>query len=233
MLLASGPLASLLTSAPAAAQTVVGHTPETSPFRDVTPSQHITLLGGYYRAQKDEIGATPRGGALFGLRYDLPVGGPADFFIRAERVSSHRTAFDPTLPAATSAIGDQSFPLYLTDLGFAFNLTGQKSWHSMIPVIGLGIGVASASPPSAGGKDPYRFGTQFAFRTDAGIRIVPGGTYELRLMASNVLYQNHYPNAYYVPPAGTTIPLLAASTAKSGYRSNLALTAGLAIPIFR
>lgn len=236
-LLASALMASAvapaLLSAPLSAQTVVGHLPAESPYRDVRPAQHLTFLGGYFNTQHDEIGATPRSGALFGVRYDFPVSGPAEFFARGQRVSSHRLAFDPTLPAAGRSLGDQSVALYIADIGFALNLTGQKSWHHVIPVIGVGLGVASASQPSTGGKDPYKFGTQFAITADAGLRIVPGNSYELRLMVGNTLYQNHYPAGYYVAPAGGSAPLLTAGTATSGYRSNLSYTAGLAVPIFR
>ncbi|MGI8547248.1 MAG: hypothetical protein ACR2M1_07930 [Gemmatimonadaceae bacterium] len=231
-LIASAPL---VASAPLKAQSVgpvVGHRPAESPFHDVKPSQHITVFGGYFDTPQDEIGATPRGGALIGLRYDLPVSGPAEFFVRAQRVSSHRTAFDPSLPAATHSLGDQSVQLYIADLGFALNLTGQKSWHSLIPVIGLGAGIATASR-SSGGKDPYNFGTQFAITADAGLRIVPGNSYEIRLMAGNVLYQNHYPTAYYAAPVAGADPLLSANTARSGYRANWTYTAGLAVPLFR
>lgn len=231
--LVASALASALMSAPLAAQTVVGHVPPASPYRDVRPAQHITILGGYFNTQHDEIGATPRSGALFGIRYDLPVSGPAEFYARGRRVSSHRLAFDPTLPAAARSLGDQSVPLYIVDLGFALNLTGQKSWHHVIPVIGVGLGIASASQPSTGGKDPYKFGTQFAITADAGLRIVPGNSYELRLMVGNTLYQNHYPAGYYVAPASASAPLLSAGTPTSGYRSNLSYTAGLAVPIFR
>lgn len=231
--LAAALAVSVSVSAPLSAQTVVGHTPPESPFRDVKPSQHITILGGYFHAQKDEIGATPRGGALIGLRYDLPVSGPAEFFVRAQRVSSHRTSFDPTLPPATHSLGDQSVALYIADLGFALNLTGQKSWHGVIPLIDVGVGVASAPNPSTASKDPYRFGTQFAITTDAGLRIVPGNSYELRLMVGNTLYQNHYPEAYYTPPVTGADPLLSAGTSRSGYRSNVSYTAGLAVPLFR
>lgn len=226
-------LAPVLMSTPLAAQTIIGRSPAESPYRDVQPSQHLTILGGYFHTQHDEIGATPRSGALFGLRYDLPVSGPAEFYARGQRVSSHRLAFDPTLPSASRSLGDQSVPLYIVDLGFALNLTGQKSWHGIIPVIGFGLGVASASEPSTAGKDPYKFGTQFAITTDAGLRIVPGNSFELRLMVGNTLYQNHYPAGYYVTPIAGTAPLLTANTSRSGYRANLSYTAGLAVPLFR
>lgn len=226
----------LVTTTPLAAQQVVGHLPSQSPFRDVKPSQHLTLEGGYFQAQKDEIGATPRGGALFGVRWDIPVSGPAVFYVRLDRVSSHRQAFDPTLPPATRSLGQVNQALYLGDLGFALDLTGERTWHGVIPVMDVGLGVASAS--RATNKDPYDFGTQFAIRGDLGLRIVPGNGVELRLMAGPVMYQNRYPSAYFVAPVngtGATVgaPLLAQGTARSGFRTNWAYTAGLALPLFR
>lgn len=223
---------SLLVTAPLAAQDVVGYPPARSPYQDVESSQHITLLGGYFSTQQDEIGATPRGGALFGLRYDVPVSGPAEFFVRAQRVSSHRAAFDPAVAPPARALGTESVALYIGDIGFALNLTGRKSWHGLIPVIAVGLGVATASGTSSD-KDPYNFGTQFAITSDAGVRLVPGKSFEIRLMAHNTMYQNHYPSAYFAAPATGVAPLLATSTARSGFRSNWSYTGGLAVPIFR
>jgi hypothetical protein len=230
-------LAALLaTTTPLAAQQVVGHLPSQSPFRDIKASQHLTLEGGYLQTQQDEIGATPRSGALFGVRYDIPVSGPAVFYIRVDRVSSHRQAFDPTQPAATRSLGNASEALYLGDLGFALDLTGERTWHGVIPVIDAGLGVASASRTTA--KDPYNFGTQFAIRGDVGLRVVPGNGLELRLMAGPVMYQNRYPSSYFVAPVNSTgatvgTPLLAQGTARSGFRTNWSYTAGLAFPLFR
>lgn len=221
-----------LTAVPSAlsAQAVVGHTPETSPYHDIDASQRVTLFGGYFKTGTDEIGATPQSGPAFGIRYDLPVAGPADFFARFQRVNSHREAFDPTLPAATRSLGKQNLGLYVADLGFALNLTGRRTWHSLIPTIGLGLGVVSA--PGTTGKDPYDFGTQFAFSGDVGIRFNPSNSYEFRIDATPTFYQNHYPATYYVAPTGTT-PLLATTTARSGFRRAVSYTAGLSIPVFR
>lgn len=230
-------VASLFAATPLAAQQVVGHLPSQSPFRDVKPSQHLTLEAGYFQTQQDEIGATPRSGPLFGIRYDIPIsGGPAVFYVRLERVSSHREAFDPSLPPATRALGDVSNALYLTDLGFALDLTGQRTWHGIIPVVDAGLGIASASRTTA--RDPYTFGTQFAMRADLGIRIAPRNGLELRLMAGPTLYQNRYPSAYFIAPVNSTgasagAPLLGSGTARSGYRTNWAYSAGLAFPLFR
>lgn len=213
------------------AQTVVGHTPSNSPFRDVTPSQRLTLFGGYFRAQQDEIGATPRSAPIFGLRYGVPVGGPAEFHARLARTSSQRTAFDPTLGSGSRSLGTVNSPLLLGDIGFDLNATGERTWHDLMPFLGLGVGVAHADRGNT--RDPYTFGTQFAIQSELGVRILPGDRYSLRLTVGNTLYQNHYPAQYYVTPAGSTSALLGTNTPRSGYRSNWSYTAGLEIPIFR
>lgn len=213
-----------------AAQVVVGHTPETTPYRDITASQRLTIFGGYFNAQKDEIGATPQSGASIGLRYSIPVAGPADFYARLERVSSHREAFNPTKPAETRSLGTQNLGMYVADLGFDFNLTGRRTWHGLIPLLGFGLGVTSA--PTTTKDDPYDFGTQFSFSLEGGIRFNPTNSYEIRLNAKPTFYQNHYPAQYYATPTNGT-PLLEKSTARSGFRHAFDYTAGLSIPIFR
>jgi hypothetical protein len=216
-------------STPALAQQI-GYPPDQSPYRDLDWSQHFTVYGGYYHAHKDRVGAAPQSAPIIGVRYEVDIAGPAQFFVRAARVSSKRNAFDVTQPAATKSLGEVSAPLYLADVGFSFNLTGRKSWHSIVPVIGLGIGVASASKAVA--RDPYRFGTQFSFSGEAGVRIVPSHRYEIRLMLDNTFYQNHYPNSYYAT-ASDGSAVLPLGVSKSAYFSNTAFTAGLSLPIFR
>lgn len=221
---------------PLAAQQVVGHVPSQSPFRDIKPSQQITFEGGYFRTQQDEIGATPRSGPMFGVRYDIPVGGPGRFYVRVDRVSAHREAFDPTKPPAYRDLGNVSSPLWLGDLGFALDLTGERTWHGVIPTFGVGLGVATGAHTAK--ADPYNFGTQFTIRSDFGIRIRPTDGVELRLLAGPTMYQNHYPSGYFVAPTNGTgaaagAALLGSRAPRSGYRTNWAYTAGLALPLFR
>ena len=213
-----------------AAQVVVGHTPETSPYRDITASQRLTIFGGHFNVQKDEVGATPQSGTSIGLRYSIPVAGPADFYARFERVSSHREAFNPTKPAETRSLGTQNLGLYVADLGFDFNLTGRRTWHGLVPLLGFGLGITSA--PTTTKDDPYDFGTQFSFSMEGGIRVNPTNSWEIRLNAKPTFYQNHYPTQYYATPTGGT-PLLDKSTARSGFRHAIDYTAGLSFPLFR
>ena len=212
------------------AQVVVGHTPQTSPYDDIDATQRLTIFGGYSRPQGDGLNATPQSGPAFGLRYDLPVSGPADFYVRVQRANSWRDAYNPTLTAATRFLGRQNLEFYSGDLGFALNLTGRRTWHGLIPTVDFGLGIVSAAGTTK--DDPYSFGTQFAFSTGVGIRYNPRNSFELRFDAGPTFYQNHYPAAYFVTPTGGK-PLLANTDSRSGYQHSLSYTAGLVIPIFR
>ena len=207
---------------------VVGHLPEQSPYNDIENPQRIWLFGGYFNARKDDAGAAPQSAPLLGAQYEITVGGPAQFFVRLERVGSQRATYDPANPTAKrDTVGD---PLWLADLGFSFNLTGQKSWHNIVPTLAFGIGIAGLKKVNA--DDPYDFGTQFQLSTDFDINYMLKGSSELRLGVGNTLYQNHYPPGYYVV-TGNTPALLGSNVSKSSYLSNWRFTAGLAVPIFR
>jgi len=214
----------------AGAQERVGYPADKSPFRDLETPQRITLFTGYYNAGSDAVGAAPQSAPLIGLRYEVTLGGVAQFFTRAARVSSERQSYNPSLVAGARSLGKVSDPLWLADLGFSFNLTGQRSWHHFVPALGFALGVANAT--SKAPNDPYRFGTQFSFSTDMMLRYVPSTSYEIRLGLNNTFYQNHYPSAYYTKASDNT-SVLTSSTSKSSYMSNTMLTAGLSIPIFR
>ncbi len=73
------------------ARAQVGHLPDNSPYRDLETSQELTFFGGRYRAGPDPIGIAPRGGPMFGLRYEIHVGGPALLMARC----SCRVDLDP------------------------------------------------------------------------------------------------------------------------------------------
>jgi hypothetical protein len=207
---------------------VVGHAPSSSPYNDIESPQRIWLFGGYFKAGKDAAGAAPQSAPLFGAQYEVTIGGPAQFFVRAERVSSQRITYNPADPTAKrDTVSD---PLWLADLGFSFNLTGQKSWHNIVPTLAFGVGVAGLK--QAVGTDPYHFGTQFQFSTDFDINYMLTRSSQLRLGVGSTLYQNHYPNGYYVA-TGSNPPLLGSNVAKSSYLNSWRFTAGLAVPIFR
>ena len=216
-------LASMGTGAtPVAAQ--VGYPPNRSPYHDITEKQDFTVYGGYFKGNTGAAGVGPQSGALFGVRYALHIGGPAELVGRLARASSSRTVLDPNQPDATRDLGTTSQAIYLADVGITLNLTGQKSYHHFVPTAGFGLGIAS------GGKTPdasgYKFGSPFSINGSVGLRFVPGGKISVRADLTDYMFQLHYPNAFFVAPAGVT-PILAANAGDNQWTHNLAVTFGV------
>ena len=209
----------------------VGHLPQSSPYRDFEISQELTLFGGRYGAGQDPINVAPHGGPMFGLRYEKHVGGPAFLMARWSHVNSDRFAIDPTKTGAAAQLGKKNVALNIYDINLALNLTGQKSYHHIVPILNLGVGIASCS--CTVDPDPYTFGTPFAFSFGAGLRYVPGGRLQLRLDFNDFLYQLKYPNQYYQLPTGGTAPAVSASQSRSFWKNNRALTLGASVLFFR
>ena len=223
-----GALALALVTTTARAQ--VGHLPENSPYRDLESSQEVTFFGGRYSAGLDPIGVAPRGGPMYGLRYEIHVGGPALLMARWAHVNSERFPIDPTKSGAAAQLGKKNVSLNLYDINLVLNLTGQKSFHNIVPVVNFGAGIASCSCSVK--LDPYTFGTPFAFSFGGGLRYVPGGRFQLRADWGDYLYQLKYPAAYYLTPA-TGTAAVGGRQARSFWKNNRALTLGASLLFFR
>ncbi len=225
----AGALALAFSVATAGAQ--VGHLPAESPFVDLEGGHELTFFAGMFSAARDPVGVAPRSGPMYGLRYEKTVGGPASLLVRFAHVNSERFPIDPTKTGAAAQLGRRNVGLNLIDANLAVNLTGQKSWHSLVPVVTLGAGIATCACSVE--LDPYKFGTPFAFSFGGGLRYVPGGRFQLRVDVNDYLYQLKYPTAYYVPPATGSPSLAAQKQAKSFWKNNWGLTAGASFLFFR
>jgi hypothetical protein len=224
--------AALLLAAPAAAAAQdVGHRPEESPCREVPFRQEATVFGGWYAAASDPVGVAPRSGPIAGLRYEIRVGGPAQFYARAGVVRSERTIIDPINPVATRTVGETTLNLLLADVGLSMNLTGQKSWNGIVPVVSGGLGIASdLEDADVGG---FRLGTPFAVSLGAGLRWVPGGNLQLRADVTDHLYQVKYPDTYFAAPSGGGAPVRGPTDKQNLWQHNVALTVGASYLFFR
>ena len=220
----------LLLPAPALAQ--VGSLPQNSPFRDLEYKQEFTAFTGWFAAAKDPAGVAPRSGPMIGARYDVRIGGPAEFSARLATVFSERRVIDPAKAGAARELGVHKQGLYVGDVGITVNLTGQKSWHTLVPYTQLGVGLASDfKGRDAGG---FRFGTTFAFNFGGGVRWVPTNRWQLRADAGDYLYQIQYPDTYFVPTTtGGSDAVLGDRQAKSAWKHNLALSIGASYLFFR
>ena len=223
-----GALALVIFAGTSSAQ--VGHLPQGSPYRDLEASQELTFFGGRYNAGKDPIEIAPRDGPMWGLRYLVHVGGPAFQMARWSHVNSSRFAIDPTKTGTARQLGKHDVSVNLFDVDIALNLTGQKSFHHIIPVLNFGGGVGSCGCSVT--NDPYTFGTPFAFTYGGGLRWVPGGRFQLTADWNSYLYQLKYPTAYYLAPASGTAAV-PPNQQRSFWKNNRALTIGASLLFFR
>lgn len=215
----------------ATARAQVGHLPQNSPYRDVETSQELTFFGGHYSAGQDQINIVPRGGPMFGMRYEKHVGGPAFLMARWSHVNSERFPIDPTKTGAAAQLGKRNVALNLYDVNLALNLTGQKSFHHIVPIVNLGAGIATCGSCKVA-PDPYTFGTPFAFSFGGGLRYVPGGRFQLRADWNDYLYQLKYPAEYYINTTGTGAAAPPRQS-RSFWKNNRALTLGASYLFFR
>jgi hypothetical protein len=215
----------------------VGYNPPESPFKDLEYRQELTALAGYFSPSSDIAGVAPQGGPLVGLRYEVRIGGPAQLMVRAMRVGSERRLIDASVASPARESGTRSEGLYLADVGISVNLTGQKTWHGIIPVIHVGGGIASDFHAEADAQTDttqrgYQFGTPFALSFGGGMRWAPGGRLQLRADVGDFRYQVKYPASFFTAPAGVT-PVLANDVKQNQWKHNLALTLGASYLFFR
>jgi hypothetical protein len=217
-----------LAAAPAVAQ--VGYEPAKSPYRDLPWKQSLAVFTGGFDTGKDEAGVGPQPGWLAGVRYDLRIGGPVALVARFGSAPTSRRILRPLNPAASRYVGDQNSQLLTADLGIALNITGQKSWHRMVPVVSGGVGVASdfRGTPDVGG---YRFGTRFMFTYGLGVRYHTDGRWEPRVDFTNYIWQLQYPPEYREKPSDGGKPLV--SGGKAPWMGNHLWSLGLAYHLFR
>jgi hypothetical protein len=208
-----------------AQSTSVGHPPASSPYVDLEYHQEFTLLFGQYHAHRDPANIGPQSGLLYGAKYEWRPSGPIHLIGEFDRIESDRRLVNPSKPAATRELGTVSRPLYSADFGLGLGLTGGKSWHHLVPETYGGVGAVSdlRSAVDSGG---LRFGTRFAFTWGAGLKILPGGRWQISGDLKNRSYTFSYPEAYFLTPTGGQ-PVVDAKQSKSFWMNNPAYTLGL------
>jgi hypothetical protein len=215
---------------PLAAQ--VGHLPDRSPYRDLEYRQELSFFGGYFDPQVDPAGVAPRPGPQGGVRYEIYLGGPANFYARVAGISSERMHIDPTLTGAAREVGVSSVQLLQADVGITANLTGRKSIFRLVPTISAGLGALSDLGRKAD-EGSYKFGTPFAISLGAGIRYAPGGRLQLRIDYTDHLYHIRYPDLYFSTATGTATPVLTNTEKRSVWTNNAGITLGASYFFYR
>ncbi|HEX4936267.1 MAG TPA: hypothetical protein VFV33_23965 [Gemmatimonadaceae bacterium] len=218
-------LAALLLAPLPALHAQVGYTPEASPFRDLEHRHEWTGAAGWYFAQKDRLGIAPRSGPMVTGRYAFHVGGPVYLAGELGSVFTDRRVLDPSRPAGSRIITEESTRLYLFDASVAVALTGHRSWHHLVPEVNAGVGLVASHRRGldVGG---YEFGAPFALSLGTGIRWVPGGRWALRGDLRSRMYKITYPTTYFQTASDSTSALRQGDS-RSGWTFNPGVTLGI------
>jgi hypothetical protein len=221
--------AATIVAAPLAAQ--IGSLPENSPYRDLEDRQRFGVVAGYLFTDKDPAGVGPKSAPMLGLRYDLHLGAAAYLNTTLFTMSSSRPVLDYTKPAATRNVGVRNFALTGATATLAIALTGERSWHSLQPLINLGTGFVSALGDINGDRSAYRFETKLLIDYGFGVRYFVSANSELRLDVNWYAWQFKYPNTYQ-STAADPVPI-APNGKLSPWIFNKLLTLSYAHAIFR
>lgn len=165
-----------------------------SPFVNFNQKHGIELYTGYFAGNTGSAHVGPQGGILFGADYFMHIGGPAFVQGRLTYAASQREVLDPILPPASRSLGTTSSPLYMFDAGIYASVTGEKTWHKILPLVGFAMGVAyDPQKPDVGG---YTFGTKFYVGLGGSIAYRISGQWVGRIDLWDYLWQLKYPLNY-------------------------------------
>jgi len=172
-----------------------------SPYVNFNQKHGLEFYTGYFAGNTGDAHVGPQGSWLVGADYFLHIGGPAFAQARLTYAGSKRTMFDPVGP---QNLGVVSSPLYMFDLGIYASVTGEKTWHKILPLVGFAMGLAyDPQKPDVGG---YAFGTKFYLGIGGGIawRVAP--RWVGRVDVWDYLWQLKYPGTYIASGGGGILP---------------------------
>ena len=211
----------------------VGYEPARSPYRDLERSHELTYFTGYYRARLDPARVAPRSGPMMGVRYQWRAGGPANLMAEVSRVESERRVLDPDLPSGCTSgppedcrlLGMYRWPLYFMDLGLAFNVTGARAFHGLVPEARAGFGFVTDFHSRSDVGD-FQFGAKMVMSLGGAVRWIPTSRYQVRVDFVDRIYTVKYPDTYRTVAPGSA-PIRPANSKPSAWMNNGAFTIGV------
>ena len=168
---------------------------------------------------------------MVGERWAIRLGGPAYFTTRIAGSMQKRTILNPQLSEPARSRRSEQLPLVFMDMGLEMQLTGPKTWHSLAPVIGGGIGLTGdlKGKRDVGG---FAFGFPLTLTWGGAVKYMPRRGPNMRVDWSNHMYRIHFPDSYFVK-SGEAPVVLPATVKKDLWRRNTSWTFGLTVLNFR
>lgn len=184
-----------------------------TPYRFFEETQAAGITAAYISTDKGSVGLGPNSGAAFGARYHIRLSGP--FFLEGEALyfPTTRAVLDTTVvDSAFQQVGEADLAIGVVMASLRLNLTGQRTWHRLLPFVLLGVGGAiEASEDEAANENiqseaRFDFGTTFAGQLGAGIEWFPVERLAIRVDARNILWQLATPQGLLLQNVGRTLP---------------------------
>ncbi|MEO8451639.1 MAG: hypothetical protein ABI647_17730 [Gemmatimonadota bacterium] len=189
-------LAILLFAIPVHLAAQVGHDPAKSPYRDLKYGQFVSFTAGYFNGEGGQIGVGPHDGKIFTLRHEFLADRPFSLAITAGYGDLKRIIADTSSVASRPQFrGPVKQSVMFAEGTFQLNLTGGKTWHSIAPYIGSGIGLAFASSIKSDSSG-YKFSTKFYVAPTVGLRIFATPRLFIRLEARTYFWSLSYPATF-------------------------------------
>jgi len=190
-------------AAPLAAQ--VGYPPNASPYHDTPHGPTIDITFGYLGGSRGSVGVGPSNGGVFSFRYELPLSSSLGTSIGVTDAFASRFLVDPTQDSLTRRSGPVASNLAMIDLGIHLVVTGAKSWHGLVPIVGAFIGLA-VSPRQTQDTSQYAFSTKAVLGPELALRWYVSRTLSLRADARVAWWRLSYPLEYKDPaPDGSRV----------------------------
>ena len=207
----------------------VGHDPTSSPFRDVTTRQSLTVTGGYFFGNSARAHVGALGGPTIGLRFRSGLSGPIEFMINTAYIKSERYVINTFEPPATRMTGPVPYDLIEFDIAIALTLTGRKTYKGIAPYVALGMGLVAPTDPTT---DPggYKASMGFSVVPTLGLRVKAGNSMSLQFEARDNTIRYEWPLRYFDPvdPSGNPItPPVLNNVSDKQTTHNLTLSLGL------
>lgn len=196
----------LLAAAASAASAQVGHSPASSPYREILDGHSVTPVVGYFAGGGGRFGIGAHNGVTYGLRYGLRTGRTVEFAFSFAQGDLDRFIVNPFKGPADRVTGPLDQRTTFGDLTIQFNVTGGKTWHGLAPYSGLTLGIALGKDLAAD-TSGYDFGTKFYFAPQLGTRFFVGSRAHLRAEVRAPFWKLNYPERFGQEPVedpGTT-----------------------------
>jgi hypothetical protein len=184
-----------------AAVAQVGYLPEKSPFREIRFGQTLELQGGQLFGNGGPIKVGPQDGSILGARMNFRGQHSLQLSLGGWTAGATRYIVDADKAPATRVSGPIKHRLIGGEFTLQLNLTGGKSWHSLAPYAGLGLGLVHGAKTPAADTSGYSFGTKLYFAPNVGTRLMLGQRFFVKAEARAYFWNLKYPNSYADEPA--------------------------------